>query len=329
MIQSACLEQKKRIALAMSSGWPHRPSGMLRFTRSLNSGPCEGWPVTTGPGATAFTVFPCGATSRAMLRVYASIAALLAPYDICLPKTCAQSVLMLTTRPHLPFRDRCRFTYSAIISTAARVFTSKCRSNGWLLFSRDQPRVPVGQVSGDQVSVLVTSGRRRVDLDIVDRAVVQVLVLPTGPSLVVVDSFSLPLLQDVKVAVDANVAQAVAAEDREGVGYAVALAVGQHPIDDDVETLIGEASDGPMKGPVHRDGKAAVSNVVRKVREEAVGAAQVVSMLSKPCVDICPWVAPEQQQAAKRYRNDRETEGRNPLARSLRVRSWRSVATIS
>ena len=70
---------------------------------------------------------------------------------------------------------------------------------------------------------------------------------------------------------DANVAQAVAAEDREGVGYAVGMAVGQHPVDDEVETLTGEASDGPVEGPVHRDGKTAVSNVVRKVREEAVG----------------------------------------------------------
>ena len=70
---------------------------------------------------------------------------------------------------------------------------------------------------------------------------------------------------------DANIARAVAAEDREGVCYAVRMAVGQHPVDDKVEALIGEASDGPMEGPVHRDGKVSVSNVVRKVREEVVG----------------------------------------------------------
>ena len=143
--------------------------------------------------------------------------------------------------------------------------------NAWLLFSRDQLRVPADQVPGDSVCVLVSSGRRGVDLDIVNRAVVDVLVLPTGPPLVAVGSPVLPLLQDVEVTADANVAQAVAAEDREGIGYAVGMAVGQHPVDDEVKTLVGEASDGPMEGPVHRNGKAATSNVVRKVREEAVG----------------------------------------------------------
>ncbi len=99
----------------------------------------------------------------------------------------------------------------------------------------------------------------------------QILVLPTGPSFDAVGSRALPLLQDIEVAVDANVAQAVSLKGREGVGNAVGMAVGQQPVDDEVEALIGEASDGPMEGPVHRDGKAAVSNVVRKVREEAVG----------------------------------------------------------
>ena len=126
------------------------------------------------------------------------------------------------------------------------------------------------QVPGDLVCVLVSSGRSRVDLDMVGGAVVQVLELPTGPSLGAIGSPALPLFQDLKIAMDANVAKTVAVEDGEGVSNAIRMTIGQYPVDDKVETLIGEASDRSMEGPAHGDGKTAVCNVVGKVRKEAV-----------------------------------------------------------
>ena len=77
------------------------------------------------------------------------------------------------------------------------------------------------------------------------------------------------MLKNGEAAVDANVAQAVVAEDSESVGDAVGMTVRQDPVDDKVEALVGEAGDRPAEGPVHWDSKADASNAVRKARNEA------------------------------------------------------------
>src|SRR5205814_1985896 len=66
--------------LAMSSGWAMRPSGMILAIAASSSSvlPPRGWAVSVVPGAIAFTRMPCGASSRAIVRVIVMTPPLLA-----------------------------------------------------------------------------------------------------------------------------------------------------------------------------------------------------------------------------------------------------------
>jgi len=70
-------EAKNRATSAISSGFPIRFRGILSLSSSSNS--AQIYPVCVGPGAIVFTLIPNAPISIAILRVKASIAALLAP----------------------------------------------------------------------------------------------------------------------------------------------------------------------------------------------------------------------------------------------------------
>ena len=57
----------------------------------------------------------------------------------------------------------------------------------------------------------------------------------------------------------------MAQEDREGVDYAPELAVGRYLIYNETESPVNKARDGPTAGPVHGDGRTAVSDIVGRV----------------------------------------------------------------
>ena len=76
MIQAAAGEQRKATSSATSAGPPRRPSGASASIRARSGAGIQ--PVSFGPGLTALTVMPWGASSLAAETVIHSIAPLLA-----------------------------------------------------------------------------------------------------------------------------------------------------------------------------------------------------------------------------------------------------------
>ena len=76
-------EHKNAIVLAISSGSPRRPNGMLPEIafRTASGLPLRNKSVAVGPGATALTLIPLEARSLARTRVICSIAPLVLLYS--------------------------------------------------------------------------------------------------------------------------------------------------------------------------------------------------------------------------------------------------------
>ena len=99
----------------------------------------------------------------------------------------------------------------------------------------------------------------------------QVPKLPARPSRVAIWTSPCSLLKNIQLAMNAKIAQTMAAERGKCVGYALRMAVGQDAIDDQVEAFLGKHSYCPMQGTAHWDSEDVVSTVVQQVREEPIG----------------------------------------------------------
>src|SRR5271166_5117722 len=92
------------IRWATSAGVPTRCNGIVLRARASRSDPVGLNPryasVSMGPGATAFTVMPCGASSPAQMRVHVSSAAFAAAYGVRSATPSVTRLERLTMRPH-------------------------------------------------------------------------------------------------------------------------------------------------------------------------------------------------------------------------------------
>ena len=97
--------------------------------------------------------------------------------------------------------------------------------------------------------------------------IAKLMACPTGYS---IRSFLLPLLQNVEVTVDANIAQSVATECGERVSYAHRVAVGEYSVHDEIEAVVRKSSNRAVHSPAHRISEAA-HNLFWLVRNEPIG----------------------------------------------------------